>query len=89
MDNIATLSENQAKSIFFNRMAYVVMLLVGIIFLFLKDWSQGTVFISLALVFNPFDQSITFNQRPLFQKIWLIAHAIAVVVLFSILIFGN
>jgi len=89
MDNIATLSENQAKSIFFNRMAYVVMLLVGIIFLFLKDLSQGTVFISLALVFDPFDQTINFYQQPLFQKIWLIAHAITAFVIFSILIFGN
>ena len=89
MDNIATLSENQAKSIFFKRLAYIAMLIVGIIFLFLKDWSQGTVFISLALVFNPFDQTINFYQRPLFQKIWLIAHAITAFVIFSILIFGN
>jgi hypothetical protein len=72
MDNIATLSENQAKSIFFNRMAYVVMLLVGIIFLFLKDWSQGTVFISLALVFNPFDQTITFINNHYFKKFGLL-----------------
>lgn len=80
-------SENQ--SILFNRVAYVVMLCVGILYLFLKDWSQAVIFSSLSLVFDPFDQSVTFRKRPLWQRTWLIVHTIAMFILFSILLFGK
>jgi hypothetical protein len=82
-------SQIQAQSILFNRTAYIAMLMVAMVFLFLKDWSQATIFSGLSLVFDPFDQTVTFKKRPLWQRTWLIVHTIAVFILFSILLFGK
>lgn len=70
----------------FNRLVYIGMFLVGIVFVFLKDWSMATIFISLGLVFDPFDQTVTFKARPFWQKAWLIVHLIISFSLFFILI---
>lgn len=57
-----------------NRAAYVVFVILGICFMFVKDLSQAAIFWGLALVFDPFDQTVSYPKRPLYQKIWLIAH---------------
>ncbi len=66
----------QPQSILFNRMAYVGMLLTGLVFIFLKDWSTAGIMIGLALVCDPFNPEIPFGKRPLWQKTWLIIHLI-------------
>ncbi len=58
----------------FNKPAYAVFVLTGLFFLVKKDFSQATIFLGLALVFDPFDIKVAFNKRPLYQRIWLIVH---------------
>ena len=68
----------------FNRVAYVGMLLTGIILLILKDYSTATIMAGLAVVFDPFNPEVSFGKRPIWQKLWLISHLILVFVAFGI-----
>ncbi|WP_373520965.1 hypothetical protein [Aquiflexum sp.] len=59
----------------FSRLIYVVMILIAVFNLtYLKDLSNATITFALALAFDPFDQSQTWNKRPLWQRIWLGVH---------------
>ena len=60
-----------------NKPAYALFVLGGLYFLMMKDFSQATMFLGLALAFDPFDTSIRFNNRPLYQKEWLLVHLAA------------
>ena len=74
----------------FNRAAYVVFVLAGIYFLlFSQDASQGPLFLSLALVFDPFDVAQPWKARPTYQKIWLIVHLILSFASLAWLLFGT
>ena len=70
----------------FNKYAYAVFVVVAIIFVAMKDYSQSAIFMSLALVFDPFNQAIKFDQRPLWQKVWLIVHLLISLGLFALMI---
>ncbi|CAN5587440.1 hypothetical protein BH11BAC3_BH11BAC3_06960 [soil metagenome] len=67
----------------FNKYAYAAFVIVAIIFLAMKDYSQSTIFMGLALVFDPFDQTVKFNQRPVWQRVWLIVHLLVSLGLFG------
>ncbi len=68
--------KTQNASPIFNRMAYGLFILLGIYFaLFSKDYPSALSNFGIALVFDPFDQTIKFPDRPLYQKVWLITHA--------------
>ncbi len=58
----------------FNKPAYVLFVITGLFFLLKKDFSQATIFLGLALVFDPFDIKVAFNKRPLYQRAWMIVH---------------
>ena len=58
----------------FYKPAYVLFVLTGLFFLLKKDFSQATIYLSLALAFDPFDIKVIFNKRPVYQRIWLIVH---------------
>ena len=60
----------------FNKYAYAVFVVAGIIFLALKDYGQAAAFIGISLAFDPFDQAVRFDKKPLWQRIWLIVHLI-------------
>lgn len=68
----------EKNSFNFNKVGYVSFIIAGLVFMFLKDWSNVIIFIGLALVFDPFDTKISFPQRPLWQKIILLAHLVIV-----------
>ncbi len=73
----------------FNKPAYVIFLFAGIYFLTQKDFSQAVIFLGLALVFDPFQTTISFNKRPVYQQIWLVVHLCFTLVLFVVMIFGK
>lgn len=75
-------SEKIYKTTRFNKYAYVIFLLAGIVFLFLKNYSSAVIFLGLAPVFDPFNPAVKFNHRPLWQRLWLVAHV--VVTLFAV-----
>ncbi len=84
-----TTTENKEKSLNLNKPAYVLFLLTGLMFLYFKDISQAVIFLGLAIVFDPFDINVPFNQRPFYQKAWLIGHLGIVAALFGFMVSGK
>lgn len=70
----------------FNKAAYAVFIIAAIYFMFRRDISQAVIFWSLALVFDPFDITIPFGKRPMYQRIWLVVHTVIAFVLFGLLL---
>ena len=58
-----------------NRWIYVGLTLSGIVLMFLlKDRMIGIANLGLALAFDPFNPKVTWKERPVYQKRWLIVH---------------
>lgn len=86
MENLET--KNDSKTYDINRLGYIGLLSVGIIFLFLRDWSTAAIMLGIALVFDPFNTKIAFGKRPFWQRAWLIIHLTLVFGVFGIEIFS-
>lgn len=67
----------------FNKYAYAVFVVVAIIFVAMKDYSQSAISMALALVFVPFNQAVKFGERPVWKRVWLIVHLLASLGLFA------
>jgi hypothetical protein len=74
------------KSALFNRILYSGFLFMGIYFLATKDISSAMSNLGIGLIFDPFDQKVSWQQRPLYQKIWLLVHLSVVLVLVTFLV---
>lgn len=58
-----------------NRLGYIAFTLAGILFTFWgSDRTQGPMFMALALVFEPYDRSVPWKERPRWVKLLLIGH---------------
>lgn len=57
-----------------NKYVYLVFVIIAIIFVGIKDFSSAIIFSGMGLAFDPFDQSVPFQKRPLWQRIWLFVH---------------
>lgn len=54
---------------------YTLFVLLGLYHLmFYDDYIESALNFGIALVFDPFDQKIAWNQRHPWQKAWLIVH---------------
>lgn len=74
----------------FMRVLYVGFVILGIYFLlFSKDLSQFVINFSIALVFDPFDQKVTWKDRKNWQKAWLIVHTVIALFAAGLLFTGN
>lgn len=77
----------RSTNIHFNKWAYGLLSASGIlIFLISNDKMMGLTNLALALAFDPFDQTVKWNSRPRFQKIWLIVHITALLLLMVLMI---
>lgn len=64
------------------RIGYSLMLGISCVAVFYwKDYAGCMSALGLALIFDPFDATMPFVERPLFQKIWLITHLALVYIL--------
>jgi hypothetical protein len=76
------------KPLNFSRVTYGAFTLLGLCFCFLlNDKSTGVIQFGIALVFDPFDQTVTWAKRPLYQRAWLVGHLIIELALFTWMIF--
>ncbi len=67
----------------FNRIAYVAFVLLCMYYLlFSPDKMQGVSMLGIALVFDPFDQQMPFNKRPIWQRALLLIHLAILITLF-------
>lgn len=71
-----------------NRYAYGVFLLLVIYQLVNGDIENATINLGIALIFDPFDQNVTWKDRPLYQRIWLIVHVALTFAGFLYLVFN-
>lgn len=59
----------------FNRALYFMFWLLCFYHVFFRqDYIDGATTLGIALIFDPFDQKVPFNERPLWQRIWLFVH---------------
>ncbi len=72
--NTETIKKITTVSPLLYRLAYSAFILVGIVYLVKKDFSDAVIYWGLALVFDPFDHQVTFIKRPFWQQAWLIVH---------------
>ncbi len=59
----------------FYKIAYGLFVLLALYqILVRRDFIDGASSMGIALVFDPFDQTVGWNERPFYQKAWLIVH---------------
>jgi hypothetical protein len=85
METTTQTSNNKTQTTFF-RFAYGAFVLLGLYFIaFKNDWSGGVTQFGIALVFDPFNQEVKWDKRPLYQKIWLITHLVLLLIFFVLM----
>ncbi len=79
-----TTQQKQASPTVFNKIAYTAFVALAVfMWLFSKDKMLATSHLGIALVFDPFNPAVPWNKRPLYQKVWLIAHTTILFALFA------
>ncbi|MFN0083280.1 MAG: hypothetical protein ACKVOM_12255 [Ferruginibacter sp.] len=68
----------------FNRWLYGGFLVFGIYFLIRGEIMNAASNFGIALIFDPFDQAVKWNDRKPYQRIWLFVHVAIVLALFLI-----
>lgn len=58
----------------FNRYAYVAYMVLVIFFFIKGDYDWAFTNMGIALIFDPFNPSVKWQQRPMYQKVWLVVH---------------
>ena len=71
----------------FTKFIYFGFVLLGIYYTFFqKDYSSAVANLGIALAFDPFNPEITWKDRPMWQKTWLIVHLVCVAGLFGFMV---
>jgi len=77
------------RSLLFSRIMYGTFVLLSIYFLSTKDIASAMSNLGIGLIFDPFDQKVSWQQRPVYQKMWLIIHVCVVFGLLAIVIINR
>jgi hypothetical protein len=62
------------QSINVNRITYILYLILVAYLLFKGDLEWAITNLGVAMVFDPFNAKVKWQDRPFYQKVWLIAH---------------
>ena len=77
-------SQVKTSTFKFNRWGYGAFVLLSLYFLLVSDdLNSAVINFGIALVFDPFDQSVPWKKRPLYQRVWLIVHLVILLGLFG------
>ena len=68
------------------RILYAGFVLIAVYHAFRSSLGDSFSSMAIAMIFDPFDQSVSFRDRPLYQKIWLFVH-VGIVIILGILAF--
>ena len=75
--------QNKSTVVLF-RIMYVLFLLLAVYeIIFKKDYVQAASQLGIALIFDPFNQQISWSDRPIWQRAWLIIHLAITAALFG------
>jgi len=76
--------EKNEKSINpFLKYLYVFFVVIGFVYIYKHQFMDATMYLGLALAFDPFDVNQPWKERPIWQKGWLIIHLALVALLFG------
>ncbi len=85
---------NQGKSITmekgFIRFLYVGFVVLGIgrlVFQGPAVLSDAMASLGIALAFDPFNASVSWSERPLYQRVWLLVHVSVVLIMLGVVIY--
>ena len=85
MKRLVTIHIWNMRNTAFSKYLYLGFVAFGLyLLLFKKEMSEAAIFFGIALAFDPFNQEISFNNRPTWQKLVLIIQVILVFSLFGI-----
>ena len=73
MQKVITEKE-QTQSNKINRYAYTLFLVLVVYLIIVKDYEMAVTNMGIALVFDPFDATVKWQDRPSYQRVWLITH---------------
>jgi hypothetical protein len=83
-------SQPKDKSLLFNRTLYISFIAFSIYFFLVnKDLASAMSNLGIALIFDPFNSKITWNNRPRYQRIWLFVHVGVVLIMVAYLLLGS
>lgn len=73
----------------FSRVMYGAFVLLSIYHLvFSGSFSDAMSCLGISLIFDPFDSSVPWAQRPFYQRGWLVVHVVAVLILLGLTLFA-
>jgi hypothetical protein len=81
--------QNTKKIVNINKPAYIMFATAALLFLLFQNIEQSAIFMGMALIFDPFDITISFKERPLYQQIWLFIHFSIALILFVLMFFTH
>ncbi len=69
----------------FSKFMYIAFILLGAYYsMFKHDYLEAGATFGIALAFDPFDQKVAWNARPIWQRGILIVHLVGVFTLFTL-----
>ncbi|MEQ1797950.1 MAG: hypothetical protein ABL872_08350 [Lacibacter sp.] len=76
--------KGQAKNLspVFYRWMYGAFVLMTVYFLFRADYMTAASNLGIALIFDPFNPSVKWQDRKNYQKVWLFVHVALVIAFF-------
>jgi hypothetical protein len=66
--------QNKSTVILFRIMYVLFLMIAAYEIIFKKDYVQAASQLGIALIFDPFNQQISWSNRPVWQRAWLIIH---------------
>ena len=67
----------------YNKYLYGGFVLFGLYLLFLRqEYSDASIYLGIALAFDPFDPELPWGKRPWGQRVWLVVHVLVMFYLF-------
>lgn len=86
---MTTAKETTCSQLHLFRFLYGAFVILGLYYLiFRQDAGSAISNLGIALAFDPFDQRVRWNDRPLYQRVWLIVHLVLVFVVLGIALLG-
>jgi hypothetical protein len=66
--------KEKTQTIRIYRYTYGLYLLLVLYLLVRGDIENATINLGIALIFDPFDVNLKWQDRPLYQRVWLLVH---------------
>ncbi|AUD00387.1 hypothetical protein [Spirosoma pollinicola] len=79
MRSVNPSTQNNPRSIKINRAMYGAFVLLCLYFFLTGSYDDAAANLGVALIFDPFDQTVPWDHRPRWQRAWLITHLLVMV----------